>query len=107
MNSFSEYTDISKNVCLSTTISIILILLFIISPLSNFIIASFISKIIVLVILSYALYNNLKITQQFSKNTGIQLLSGDWSNIKSNVICSYIFSLFMILLIVTISKTFF
>ena len=102
---FSQYTKNSKNVCLCTTISIVLIFIFIISPLNDFTMTSSISKVVIVIILAYALYKNLEITHQFSQNSNMQLLNGEWDNIKTNVVCSYIFSIFIILLIISVSKT--
>ena len=53
------YSNGTKNVCICTIISILLILLFIISPLNKFIIASMFGKIAILSILAFALYKNI------------------------------------------------
>ena len=79
---------------------VFLILLFIISPLNRFVIASIFGKILILAILIFALYQNISVTFKFSKNIG--LFSGDWSNTKTNILCSYIFSAFIIILIFSV-----
>jgi hypothetical protein len=102
MENLNEYSKSTKNVCLCTTISIILILLFIITPLNNYYTTSIIGKLIICLILIYALYKNVKTTNDFSKK--IFLIKGEWNNLKTNVVCSYIFSLFILLLLITVIK---
>jgi len=101
------FTDITKNVCTCSAISISIIVLFIISPLSNFFKTSLFMKIIALIILSYTIYLN---TQQ------INLLKSASSSVNSekvksqlnmNIICSYVFTVFIGLLIIFVIKSFF
>lgn len=94
------YSNGTKNVCICTIISIFLILLFIISPLNKFIIASMFGKVTILSILAFALYKNISVTSNFSKNIG--LFSGPWDNTKTNVLCSYVFSFFIFILILSV-----
>jgi hypothetical protein len=101
---FSVYSNNSKNVCLYTTVSIVLILLFIVTPLSKYILASLFGKIIALLILAYALYQNYTNTITLSNATSSTLFKGQWSNIKSNLLCSYIFTFFILLLIFSVLK---
>jgi len=105
--SFSKYSEDSKTISFCTTISIILIFIFIITPLSSNKIICIISKIIVLIILLFALYKNLFITYKFIKSEKISYLDGTWSNIKNNILCSYIYSFFIFFLIVTVIKSVF
>jgi Na+/phosphate symporter len=81
--------------------------LFIISPLSNFFKTSLLMKTISLILLVYTLYLN---------NHQTNLLRGASQNAKSeqvkyqlniNVICSYIFTLFIGLLAIFVLKSFF
>jgi len=104
MDSFSVYADNSKNVCVCTTISIILIMLFVVSPLNKFFIASLFGKFVALFILAYALYKNFTNTDNFSKTTNISLFKGDWTSIKTNILCGYIFSFFILLLFFSVVK---
>lgn len=104
MDSFSTYANNSKSVCICTTISIILIILFIISPLNKFFIASFFGKFVALLILAYALYKNYINTDNFSKTTNASLFKGEWTDIKTNILCGYIFSFFILLLLFSIVK---
>jgi hypothetical protein len=101
------FTDITKNVCLCSAVSISIIVLFIISPLSNFFKTSLFMKIVALVILCYTVYLNTKQTNLLSN----AILSVNSENVKSqlnmNIICSYIFTLFIGLLIIFVIKSFF
>jgi hypothetical protein len=104
MDSLSAYTNNSKNVCIFTTISILLVLIFIISPLNKFFIASFFGKVVALLILAYALYQNYTNTETLSKTSNIYLFKGEWSPLKTNILCGYIFSFFILLLFFSILK---
>jgi hypothetical protein len=100
-----QYSDGTKNVCMCTIISIFLIFIFIVSPVNNFVLASMLGKLIILLILAFALYKNLSITFNFSKNIG--MFEGEWNNTKTNVICSYLFSAFIFILIFSVLKRLF
>ena len=98
----SEYTVDSKNVCLCTTVAIFLIILFIISPLNIFILVSIPGKLLIASILAYTLYKNYIITNKLAKNS--QLMP---DNLKTNIICSYILSFFILLLFFSVLQSFF
>ena len=61
-NHFSliTFTDETKKICTFSAISIFLIILFIISPLSNFFVTSTIMKIIIVILLGYTIHLNIK-----------------------------------------------
>ena len=103
----SEYAKSSENICLYSTISMILIFLFVVSPLNQFLMTSFIGKLLVLVFLVYILFYNVTLTNKFSTKLQIQLANGDWSPIKTNIICSYIFSFCIFILVLSIVRTLF
>ena len=105
-NNISEYIKNTKNICLCTTVSIILIFIFILSPLNRFVISSIIVKLFIILFLAYILYKNIYFTFDFTKSNNISLYSS-WNNIKTNIVCSYIFSLFIFLLLLTVIRTFF
>jgi len=92
-----SYSKGTKNICTCIVVSIFLILLFIISPLSQFIVASFFGKGLILAILIFALYKNVLVTNNFSQNIG-GLFSEGWNDSKTNILCSYGFSIFIIIL---------
>ena len=100
-------TDVTKKVCLCSFVSIVLITLFIISPLSSFVITSSFMKIIVLIILGYTIYLNnhqtniLSLSKKSSNTPEIQ------SQLSTNIICSYVFTLFLGILLIFVIKSFF
>ena len=107
-NHFSliTFTDDTKKICTFSAISIFFIILFIISPLSNFFVTSIIMKIIIVIILSYTMYLNNKQTDLLklanSSITSEQLQS----QLNMNIFSSYIFTLFIGLLIIFVIKSF-
>ena len=105
--SLSVFTDTTKKVCTCSAISIFLIVLFIISPLSNYFITSILMKIVILILLFYTIYLNIQQTEYLRKASYVKL-SGEVSNqLTVNIVCSYIFTLFIGLLIIFVIKTFF
>jgi len=100
-------TDVTKKVCLCSFASIVLIVLFIISPLSSFLMTSSLMKILILIILGYTIYLNshqtniLSLSKKTSQTPEIQ------SQLSTNIICSYIFTLFLGILFIFVIKTFF
>lgn len=101
----NTYLKSTKNVCLCTVISIFLIILFVISPLKNLFITSMIGKIFAVIILGYGLYTNIVNTNIFLNNNNV--FEGSWNSIKTNIFCSYIFSLFIFILLVTVFRKLF
>jgi hypothetical protein len=100
-------TDVTKKVCLCSFVSIILIILFIISPLSSFLMTSLFVKILILIILGYTIYLNnhqtnvLNLSKNASQSFEIQ------SQLGTNIICSYIFTLFLGILFIFVIRSFF
>jgi hypothetical protein len=94
----------SKQIFYCTLISIILLIL---TPLSNLGVVNIFSKILILIILGYALLLNMSqlknLNTQTSNNTSPQITS----QIKMNIVGSYIFLLFLGLLFYFIIKSFF
>jgi len=109
-NDLSDYLNTSKNSCICISISIVIIILFFLTPLSKFLLVSTVVKIIAIIILSYAFITNTIATFDLSKKFNISLLSdSNYTNdttttLKTNIICSYTFSIFMLLLILMIVK---
>ena len=102
----SSYVKNSKNISLFVVISIFFIFIFIFSPLNNTTIA-FIGKLSILVLLGYAFYKNCYITFHFSKDSNLVFTQGSWNGQKTNVVCSYVLSLFILLLLFRVVKSFF
>ena len=89
------FTDSTKKICTCSAISIFLIILFIISPLSNFFITSTLMKIIVLIILAYTIHLNMIQTNYLKNATNVANTDIVLSQLNTNIICSYIFTLFL------------
>ena len=89
------FTDSTKKICTCSAISIFLIILFIVSPLSNFVMTSMIMKIIILIILSYTIYLNIIQTNYLRSATNVANSENVVSQLNTNILCSYIFTLFL------------
>ena len=101
------YAKSSEHICLCSTISMCLILIFIFSPLNTFLMTSRIAKLIILMILIYTLFYNIKFTNIFSNKINVSLANGQWNQIKTNIMCSYIFSFFLFILILSVIRSIF
>lgn len=100
------FTDVTKKVCMCSFSAIILIILFIISPLSNFFKTSVVMKIIIIIILLYTIYlNNLQINFLQKAQPSISYPESK-SQINTNIMCSYIFTIFIGLLLFFVIKSF-
>ena len=82
------------------------IIMFIISPLKDLFMVSFFSKILIIVVLGYALYINTINTNAFNKGN-VLFSGGEWSSLKTNLLSSYMFSLFIFILIISVFKKLF
>lgn len=100
-----EYAKSTKNICMCLGVASMLIILFILSPLNSFMISSIFGKAIILSLLGYMIYYNFKQTNIFSNNFNISLTSGNWNPIKTNVICGYVFSAFILILMVSVFRS--
>jgi hypothetical protein len=99
-----EYAKSTQNVCMCLGISIFLIILFMMTPLNSFILSSVFGKVIIIALLGYTLYYNISQTNKFSKNFNISLTTGNWDELKTNITCSYIFSLFLLVLLLSVLR---
>jgi hypothetical protein len=95
-----SYANNTKNICLYLGIVMFLIILFIMTPLQTFTFG----KIIILLLLSYIIYTNTYYTNKFSNDYNITMLNGSWNEIKTNILCGYIFTLFSIFLFISILR---
>jgi len=105
--SLATFTDTTKTACTCSAISIFLIVLFIISPLSSFFITSIFMKIIILLLLVYTIYLNIQQTDYLRNANKIKLPNDVISQLNINIVCSYVFTLFIGLLIFFVLKSFF
>jgi len=101
------FTDETKKVCLCSATSIFLIVLFIISPLSNFFMTSLLMKFVILVILIYTIYLNNKQTELLRQASSVITSEKLNSQLNLNIICSYVFTIFLCLLVIFVIKSFF
>jgi hypothetical protein len=106
-NNVDEYIKSSESICMYSTLSMVLILLFIVSPINKFFLTSLFGKTIILSLLGYTLYYNTTLTNKFSNQLNIYLLDGTWNPVKTNITCSYLFSFFLFVLFLSVIRTLF
>ena len=99
------YTKETQHICLCTAIAIIVIILFVISPLSNFFKTSIIMRLIVLRILAQILYLNYNQTELLRAASLVSESEQVKAQLNTNIICSYVFSAFIVLLFIFTLKT--
>jgi hypothetical protein len=101
-----EFTN-TKNICFCCFISIFLILLFIISPLGNYLKMSLFMKIVSITLLTYTFYLNIIQINQLKSSQNSSLSMEVTHQLNMNIICSYVFSFFIGLLIIFVLKSLF
>jgi len=99
-----EYAKATQDVCMCLSLSIFLIVIFILSPLNKFLLTSIFGKVIIILLLGFTIFYNIKQTIKFSQNFNVSLLSGEWSTIKTNIAYSYIFTVFLMILLITVLR---
>lgn len=102
-----EYAKSTQNVCICLAISLFLIIVFIMTPLNSFLLSSIFGKVIILTLLGYTIYYNTIATNRFINNFNVSLTSGEWDILKTNILCSYIFSVFLIVLMLSVIRQIF
>jgi hypothetical protein len=105
-NTTMIFNNSTKNICLYCFISIILIILFTLTPLSNFVLLTTLIKITSILLLGYCIYlNSIQIKNFYTiiTNDNSALIK---SYLNINILCSCIFSLSMIIFIFFIMKSF-
>jgi hypothetical protein len=100
------FTDETKKVCMCSATSVFLIVLFIISPLSNFFMTSLLMKILTLIILVYTIYLNNKQTNLLRDASSAINSEKLKSQLNLNILCSYVFTIFIGLLAIFVIKSF-
>jgi len=101
------FTNTTKKLCLCSAISIFIIFLFVVSPLSNFFKTSLFMKVIALVILGYTIYLNMHQTNLLRTALSSSNKTTVTSQLNMNLICSYIFTIFIGILFIFVIKSFF
>jgi hypothetical protein len=104
-----EFAKSTQNGCMCLGIIVIFIMLFMISPLNSYFVLSIIGKIVIVVLLIYILWYNTHQTNKFSKQFNVNILNENeaWNHIKTNVLCSYIFSVFLLVLTFSVIRKMF
>lgn len=102
-----EYAKTTQNVCLCMSISAFLIILFMMTPLNSFVLSSIIGKLIILLLLGYTIYYNTTKTNKFANNFNVDMMSDSWNPVKTNIACSYLFSGFLLILMLTVLQKLF
>ncbi len=99
-----EFSKSTKNVCICFGVSVLFILIFIMTPLNSFMLSSIFGKVVILTLLGYTLYYNNQQTNKFVKDTNVNIWneSEAWNPLKTNILCSYIFSLFLLVLLFSV-----
>ena len=105
--SLNTFTDTTKRACTCSAASIFLIVLFIISPLSSFVITSIFIRVIILLLLAYTIYLNTQQTNYLRQASNLNLSNEVGLQLNINIVCSYVFTLFIGLLIIFVLKSFF
>jgi len=106
VSNLSVFTNSTKKICTCSFISIFLIILFIISPLSNLFKTSIFMRLITLILLFYTIYLN-NIQTDSLRQVNVESKPEDIkSQLNLNIICSYVFTLFLGLLSIFVIKSF-
>lgn len=106
-NFLISYEKTTKYICICSAISIMLIIMFVLSPLSNFVLTSLFAKIAIIILLGYAIYANIESAAFLKKEFNVDFSTSEWSQIKMNISCSYIFSGLLLLLLFSVIKNMF
>ena len=100
-----QYAKSTQTVCLCLSILALLIIIFILSPLNTFFLSSLFGKGIIILLLGFTMYYNIQQTNIFATNFNISFFDNGWNTIKTNVLCSYIFTILLGFLLVSIVRT--
>lgn len=101
------FTENTKKLCTFSAISIFLIFIFIITPLSKFNMLSKCVKVLILLLLVYTIFLNLKQIKYLTNSNQTNTSNEVKQQLNINIISSYIFTLFIGLIIIFILKSFF
>ena len=96
----ADYSKSIQTICMVLVISVLLIVVFMVSPLKKYGWISFAGKVLCIGLLIYVLYQNMLITKTFANISA----NGDT---KSSKMYNYILSLFIIILILSILRKMF
>ena len=100
------FTDTTKKICLCSAAFIFMIVLFVISPLSGLFKTSLLMRLLAIVLMVYTIYLNIhqiNLLREAALTAENEEIKGQ---LAINIICSYIFTVFIGLLILFVSKSF-
>lgn len=101
-----DFGQSTKNICMCVSLSILLIVFIMLTPISKFMMASMMGRLIVLAILGYTLFYSMMQTNKFSSHFDVSFLDGEWDHMKTNVVCSWTLNIFIFMLFVSVLNTF-
>lgn len=92
-----KYAETTKTTFMCTSVAVALTMVFVMSPLSSFLLTSVLAKMIIVVLLVYAIYFNTVQT------TGLKnRFKSTTVDTNINVICGYTFSVFLSFLLLSV-----
>jgi len=101
------FSDNTKYVCTLTILGLFLIIILIISPLNIIGWILNMGKLVIILLLGYALYYNFNETHSFLKSVEGIFDNPELIGIRNNMLLSHIFSLFILILIIYVVVTIF
>ena len=99
------FTEDTKNICLCTAAAIFIIILFVVSPLSNFFKTSLLMKAVAMRLMVYILFLNYTQTNLLRAASSVAESEAIRAQLDSNIMCSYMFSFFIGLLAIFTLKS--
>ena len=103
---FKELAFNTKTICLCTITSILLIVMFVLSPLSQYLKTSLFMKLIIVGVLGYTLYLSvlqINVLKASSNSESKELIN----QLNMNMYSNYVFIVFLCILIFLLAKSFF
>jgi uncharacterized membrane protein YdbT with pleckstrin-like domain len=99
------FTEDTKNICLCTAAAIFIIILFVVSPLSNFFKTSLLMKAVAMRLMVYILFLNYTQTNLLRAASSVAESEAIRAQLDANIMCSYVFSFFIGLLAIFTLKS--
>lgn len=99
------FTKDTQKICFCTAISIFIIVMFGVTPLSQFFTVSFIMKTAALILLIYVIVLNYNQTQLLKNSVSLAQTEQVKTQLNTNILCSYVFIFFIGLLIIYTFKS--
>lgn len=99
------FTEDTKKICICTATAIFIIILFVVSPLSNFFKTSLFMKAVAMGIVVYILFLNYNQTNLLRTASSVAESQAIRAQLDANIMCSYVFSFFIGLLAIFTFKS--